>query len=265
MTHQVSPLGIVGLGALGRAVETFLIPEKNKTPSAILFAVKAFDLDSALRGEASKWPLEIPFVTLSNGYVSPLLENLLPVLHPRPIHVGMTTIGSTIGVDGSLTVFSNHSVTAWGPIGPKCPPPTPEEMARLRLFPNGQWHNDMRPLLRQKWLYNVVINSLCAVYRLPSNGMLIAHRTEAEDVLAEALELAHLLWKDVPWDSAKDNPQELIERLWSVITATSGNENSMVRDLRLKKQTESLYLAGVAQNYDGFAKLKKLHHQIITR
>ena len=263
MTHQVSPLGIVGLGALGRAVETFLRPEHNKTPSAILFTVKAFDLDTALRGEAAGWPLDIPFVTLSNGYISPILENLLPVLHPRQIHVGMTTIGSTIGLDGKVTVFSNNTVTAWGPIASNFPPPTPGELARLRLFPNGQWHNDMRPLLRQKWLFNVVINTLCAVYGLRSNGLLSAHRTEAEDVLCEATELADLLWKDVPWDVS--GQQELSKQLWSVITVTSGNENSMVRDLRLKKQTESHYLAGVARNYDGFEKLKKLHQQIVAR
>ncbi len=266
MTHQVSPLGIVGLGALGRAVETFLAHEKDHKPAAVLFTVKAFDLEAALLEQATQWPDDIPFVTLTNGYLAPVLDKVKHVLAPRPLRVGMTTIGSTVGLDGRLTVFSDRSITAWGPCDQKFTPPTLQELERLRLFPNGQWQEDMRPLLRQKWIFNVVINSLSAAHRLSNNGSLEAYRSEAQAVLAEALQLAKLLWKDVPWDTTTaDIEPTFSKRLWSLVEASSGNENSMARDLRLKKTTENDYLAGMAQGYDGFAILKNLHQQIVRQ
>ena len=261
MTHAKSSKGIIGLGALGRAIDTF-IPESTTSPAAILFTVKAFDLEAAIKDEASAWPAELPFITLCNGYIWPIIERLKPILGSRPIRVGMTTIGSTLTENGSVEIYANNTTTSWGLWGSQQEKidPSPAELQLLGLFPNGTWHDDIRPLIRQKWILNVVINSLGAAHRLQRNGLLASHRQETEELLDEAVSLAELLWPDVPWP--ENQKQDLSKKLWHVVDATSGNENSMARDVRLSRLTESEYLAGVALNYDGFAKLKTIHKKI---
>lgn len=261
MTHAKSSKGIIGLGALGRAIDTF-IPESTTSPAAILFTVKAFDLEAAITSEANAWPLHLPFITLCNGYIWPIIERLKPILGSRPVRVGMTTIGSTLKENDSVEIYAKDTTTSWGRWGPQQEkiPPSAAELKLLGLFPNGTWHDDIRPLIRQKWILNVVINSLGAAHRLQRNGLLANHRQEAEELLDEATSLAELLWPDVPWP--KNQKQDLSKKLWQVVDATSGNENSMARDVRLTRHTESDFLAGVALNYDGFAKLKTIHKKI---
>jgi ketopantoate reductase len=187
MTHQVSPHAIVGLGALGRALESFLQDTPTESPAAVLFAVKAFDLEAALREHEAKWPQEIPFVTLCNGYIWPVIAKLKPILKTRPIRVGMTTIGSTIKSNGTIEVFSTGAITAWGNWGLSNSSPTERELRLLRRFPKGQWIDDIRPQFRLKWVFNTVINTLAAAHRLPDNAALKKHRDEAYAILMESI------------------------------------------------------------------------------
>jgi hypothetical protein len=78
MVHAVSNKGIVGLGALGQAIDGFIPATEN--PAAVLFAVKAFDLEYALLEQADQWPEKTPFVTLCNGYIWPVIEKVYPRL-----------------------------------------------------------------------------------------------------------------------------------------------------------------------------------------
>jgi ketopantoate reductase len=262
MTHQVSPHAIVGLGALGRALESFLQDTPTESPAAVLFAVKAFDLEAALREHSTKWPAEIPFVTLCNGYIWPVFTKLKPVLKDRPIRVGMTTIGSTIKSNGTIEVFSVGATTAWGNWEPSGTRPTESELRLLRRFPKGQWIDDVRPLIRQKWIFNTVINTLAAAHRLPANAALKKHQAETSELCAESIKLADKIWPDLPWDISAD---DLLKKLWDVVDATARNENSMARDIRLNRRTESDYLAGIAEQYEGFPALKHLHRLITQK
>jgi ketopantoate reductase len=262
MVHAVSNKGIVGLGALGQAIDGFIPATEN--PAAVLFAVKAFDLEYALLEQGDQWPEKTPFVTLCNGYIWPVIEKVYPRLGRRPIRIGMTTIGSTITSDGSLRVFSANTLTAWGhwPDSkvPSIPPDKPE-IHLLKRFPGGLWHEDVRPTIRVKWILNVVINSVVAAYRLKQNGLLNDHQRDVEEALVEAIDLAQKLWSDLPFKTSQK--AHIAALLWQVVDATSGNENSMVRDVSLGRQTESEYLAGMARHYDGFPVLKRLHKSIV--
>ena len=155
MVHAASPKGIIGLGALGQAIDQLLPVAAN--PAAILFAVKAFDLERALVEQSCLWPEQIPFVTLCNGYIWPVIEKVYPQLNRRPIRIGMTTIGSTIKPNGNVIIFSENTMTAWGywpdlkVISVK---PAPEELHLLKQFPGGVWFDDIRPIIRRKWIMN---------------------------------------------------------------------------------------------------------------
>lgn len=263
MTARISPKGIVGLGALGRAIDS-LIPDQNR-PAAVFFTVKAFDLEIALLQQADQWPESLPFITLCNGYIWPIIENIYPHLGRRPIRVGMTTIGSTIQDNGTILIFSTNTSTAWGHWpDSNIPAITPDqrELELLKNFPGGHWYDDIRPMIRRKWIYNVVINSVAAALKLKKNGLLLNYRAEVETATIEAIELSNKLWQNLPF-ATLDN-SKIPEQIWQVIQATAGNQNSMVRDLLLGRRTESDYLAGLAMHYDGFPTLKRLHGIIVS-
>lgn len=262
MAHGVSKKGIVGLGALGLALDR-LIPDHDE-PIAVFFAVKAFDLEAAITEQIALWPIHLPFVIMSNGYIWPVIQKIQPQIGERAIRIGMTTMGSTIQSDGSLKVFSEKTMTAWGHWpnqGRLMKKPTEGELQLIKCFPGGAWYDDIRPMIRQKWILNVTINSIAAAHRLQKNALLNNHKHEVAAVLDEAYELADKLWPDLRWKELEK--QSISAQLWKVIEATSDNLNSMVKDIILGRPTESDYLAGLAQGYDGFVRLKLLH-QIIT-
>jgi ketopantoate reductase len=256
MSQHVSPAGVVGLGALGSAVVQILGSKPQESPGAVLFCTKAFDLEQALIEQAQAWAPALPFVILSNGYVWPIIEKLNRLLSKRPVRIGMTTIGSTISKDGQVQVFLENSQTAWGNWANIGPQPSAQELETLGRFPNSSWHHDIRPLIRQKWILNVVINSLAAVYRLPNNGSIVQHKAEADRLLEESWDLAQQIFMGVPPDITITDMQA---KLWQVIGTTANNENSMARDVRLKRRTESDYLAGMATRYPGYPTLRRMH------
>jgi ketopantoate reductase len=260
MAHHVSAKGIVGLGALGQALASLLPAPETSEPAAILFAVKAFDIKQALVEQSSHWPESIPFVTLCNGFIANEITAAQPRLGKRPIRIGMTTIGSTINTDQTITVFKSNTTTAWGPWDlSNQTVPAAGELQLLKRFPNGHWQDDMRPLICRKWILNVALNSLCAAQGLEHNSRLREFRAAAEDLITEAHELAQKLWPGLTDLPTRD---EASQNLWQVVDATAGNENSMARDRRLGRRTESDFLAGIAKDFDGFHKLKSIHAQI---
>ena len=195
-----------------------------------------------------------------------MIKKLRNRLGERPIRIGMTTMGSTIQSDGSLSVFHENSMTAWGHWPTDSGPlvqPNSNELKLIQCFPGGAWFDDIRPMIRQKWILNVVINSVAAAHRLPRNELLKNHRPEISEVLEEAVELANQLWPELGWREVEK--KSIQERLWQVIDATSRNLNSMVRDVILGRPTESDYLAGLAKDYSGLTRLKSLHQTITSQ
>ena len=261
MAHQVSAKGVVGLGALGRAIDR-LLPNKKNIP-VVFFTVKAFDLRRALLEQNDQWPETTPFITLCNGYIWTIINDFQSKLTHRPIRVGMTTIGSTIKPGGDIQVFLDGTTTAWGhwpTSASSVTSPSPEELICLKNFPNGTWQDDIRPMIRKKWILNAAINSVAAAHRLSKNGLLTAHGQELENILVESIELSEKLWQDLPWEpGAKES---IPGQLWNVVEATSGNQNSMARDMILGRQTESDFLAGMARDFAGFKRLKAIHEKI---
>ncbi len=262
MVHRVSRLGIVGMGALGQALERFLLAKTLKEPNAILFCVKAFDLEQALTEQSHQWPGEIPFVILCNGYVWPTIQKISNKLGSRQIRIGMTTIGSTIQPDGQIKIFSENTMTAWGNWGSSNRSPIPTELETLHAFPNSAWHDDIRPLIRQKWILNVVINTLGGAYRLASNRYVSSHKEEAEHLLEEACHLSRVLFPGLP---PIQSMEEIRQILWRLVQATGDNENSLAKDVRLGRRTESDFLAGMALMHEGYPILKRFHALIVDQ
>ena len=102
-----------------------------------------------------------------------------------------------------------------------------------------------------------MINTLAAARRLPCNGDILADLPMLTAVFTEAWELGKTLWGS--WPMKKDETYQALLRL---IDATAKNENSMARDVRLGRRTESDYLAGLAKDTRCFPLLTSLHRQL---
>lgn len=256
---QASPQrsNIIGMGALGQALRP-LIPEDA---AVVFFCVKAFDLKSALLDQAGKWPMGVPFVTLSNGFLGDILSEVLPALGARPLRLGMTTMGAAFDSQGLLKVYQEGSQTCWGHWGEANGAPVSEAEAELCKKNNWQWMSDVRPMLRRKWIFNTTLNTLCGALRLANNGNLLNHKALANDVLHEAFQLSAELWPEV---ELNENENQLKDQLWRLVELTSKNENSLMRDVRLGRRTESAFLAGQAAGKKGYDRLKT-YHAVLAR
>jgi ketopantoate reductase len=122
-----------------------------------------------------------------------------------------------------------------------------------------KWHTQAAWATRRKWLYNTVINSLTAAKRMARNGDLLADLPTLAAVFDEAFKLGESRWQRWPLPRA-----ELYAGLVALIEATADNENSMARDVRLGRRTETEYLAGLAPA-SGYPMLNSLHQTILSR
>jgi ketopantoate reductase len=249
---------IIGMGALGRALRP-LVPETSKV---VFFCVKAFDLKQALIEQHQKWPMDIPFITLCNGYIYQIVSSLETQLAGRTVRLGMTTMGATLMQNGDVRVFRDGALTCWGPKPDETDDrlrPTKDEKDLIKSNQGWSWYDDMSSVLQKKWVFNATLNTLSAALELSRNGLLHDHVETAESVLQESMELSEKLWSI---RLAQEVKSTWHDDFWGLVSKTSQNENSMARDVRLGRPTESEYLAGMASRYDGFPYLKKYHEQI---
>ena len=219
-------------------------------------AVKAFDLESALA-----WTMQLPpgavVWPLSNGAVTQIV---LAAAGRRPDlqwRLGYCTFGVTALGASSYQAGSAGGELGIGPLH-GADGPSPLEQGWIAREPLFRWHPRVIWMHRRKWLFNTVINTLAAARRLPTNGLLLGDLPMLAAVFNEALALGQQLWG--PWPLPRE---ELYAALLQLTSATAGNENSMARDVRLARRTESLFLAGLANDQRAYPLLTSLHQQII--
>jgi ketopantoate reductase len=218
-------------------------------------AVKAFDLETALA-----WTMQLPpgavVWPLSNGAVTEVVEVAAARRKDLEWRLGYCTFGVTAlgpasyqagSAGGELGVGPLHGSTGLSPL----------EQSWLTREPLFKWHPRIIWMHHRKWLFNTAINTLAAARRLPTNGLLLGDLPMLAAVFSEALALGQQLWG--PWPQPRD---ELYAALLQLIQATAGNENSMARDVRLARRTESLFLAGLAKDERIYPLLTSLHQRI---
>jgi 2-dehydropantoate 2-reductase len=227
-----------------------------------LVAVKAFDLEAALAALPKLAP-GTPVVPLANGAVESVVR-AAAVRRPELVwRLGFCDFGVTALGAGRLAVRSRKGGAHFGPLPGHGPAAASEVEERLVARSGGffVWHGDILRAQRRKWLYNTVINSLAAARRLPANGGLLTDLPMLAAVFEEALRLSTELWGDWCGD-ARGARDALWTGLIELIEATSANENSMARDVREGRRTESAFLAGLAAQAGGYPLLSGLHRAI---
>jgi 2-dehydropantoate 2-reductase len=261
LARQGVAVGFLGRGGPEQVAarldgEALAFPPANPARAELAFvAVKAFDLASALN-----WTAELPpgaaVVPLSNGAVAGLVQDAATRRRDLRWRLGFATIGITETAAGIFERRSRTGEVAFGPL-PGAAGPTPLEERLAAAGTPFKWHPGILWMHRRKWLYNTVINTLAAARRLPSNGALLALLPELLAVFDEAHRLGAALWG--PWPLPR---ADLYQGMIALIEATADNENSMARDRRLGRRTESAYLAGLAADQARYPQLAALHRAL---
>ena len=227
-------------------------PDEVAAAQIAFVAVKAFDLEAALAWTTALAPgtAVIPVV---NGLVEDIVRAAAHAAPQLPFRLGFSTVGvSALDELGCYAVRAKSGEIAFGALDGAAPPNAAE-----RKLLDGQgvfaWHAQILAAAHRKWLYNVVINTLCAARALKSNGDLLGDIPMLAAVFNEAWTLGGERFGGFGVEKAE--AYKAMERL---IDATAANENSMARDKRLGRRTETPFLAGLAQDAKRFPLLMEL-------
>ena len=229
--------------------------------SACFIAVKAFDLEGAANRFTAYLPHGTPVIALSNGATQKIVESIQVKFPSHPIRLGFCTAGVTVVNDDHYELRSSKGGVFWGPL--KTGQATSTFEKELTGIKQDFFFNYIDPVHsahRIKWLFNTVLNSICAVKEHKNNGLLLDDIEYLKVVFSEAYLLGEEIWGN--WSESKE---KLFNDMISLITSTKDNENSMYKDVRLKKKTETAFLAGLATRKDKFPELCNLHQSIIEK
>lgn len=229
------------------------LPKNVPVQADVVFVTtRAFDVVQALRVIPTFVQPGAVVITLSNGYlVDAIANHCQHELDGFHLRIGMTSLAATYGA--GLWRLTNHAPEiVFGPLD--LLPPTEKEIQLCSQFNRARFVNDPVPYIRKKWLFNVVINGLCGLYRLPRNGELVQYRQDVDAVLGEAYRWGEEVWGEWLWSE-----DDLRIECWDLIRSTSANRNSMVRDLESGRASEMPFLAGIVEGQDAdYPWLKRL-------
>lgn len=238
----------------------------------VFICTDAWGAADAVRKACSLVQASTPIIVLSNGAVESGVAQACLECGFEPdqkLRAGIVTVGiaesNQLAERKSYTLHGRDGSFAWGPWSQRfdthIDAQTTAEanlLSSQNRSPRLRWIPDAIYQRREKWLLNAVINSLCAAYQLPRNGLLFTMTDKVDEGFHEAYALGLEMWG--PWQR---DPKALHAKLWQVIKDTAQNENSMARTLRRGRITESAFLAGLAVGREHYPNLK-LWHSVIT-
>lgn len=211
----------------------------------VLVAVKAYDLEEALDKNLSLVSDKAVVVFLSNGFIEPIINKFVQSQEQKTFRMGYCNFGVSLH-DKIYTLHSKgQGRLFWGPTQNKDQThnieksPAEELLEKIEL---SEWVADIQESSHRKWLFNTVLNGFTAAHRLATNGEALNHLPGLEGLFNEAWELGGILFGGF---SGEKN--EIWLGFLSLIQDTATNENSMARDVRLGRKTESDFLAGIVK------------------
>lgn len=228
------------------------------------FTVKAFDLEGAIRRFIKYVPKQSVVVPLSNGYTEPMIRLLAKEYPEHHWRNGFCTFGVSQTDEGCYQLRSTGGGAIFGPLSGQNTEKAQVSPIENSLFQADQqqffhWHDPIGPSQHMKWLFNTVLNTLCGVFRLPNNGMVLEKVPLARALTSEAYKLGVELWG--PWNVGEE---KVFEDLIALVTATAQNENSMARDIRLGQRNETEWLAGVVGKRVGYPLLHEYNSHLLA-
>ena len=231
----------------------------------VFIAVKAYDLDGALRRYLPYLSKGCTIIPVGNGSVEGVIKDVSGNFPQFLWRLGYCTFGVSETSSSNFSLKTKVGKALWGPFFREDKWKDQKTELEKEILDKDQqnffeWLDPIFPHSRKKWLYNVVMNSLSATNELESNGFLLNHMDEMKTVFDEAYDLGVELFG--AWDLEK---QKMFEEMIGLISATSSNENSMARDIKLGRKPETSYLAGMASGRPNYPKLNQIHEEILNK
>lgn len=236
-----------------------------KAISLVFFATKAFDLEGAVRRIVKYLPPECSIIPISNGYTEPQIKGVSKEIPGRLWRNGFCSFASSQTSESSYELRSTKGGVVFGPLGVKSmearqhPSPIEQDFLNRDGGEFFTWADPVAPSQHLKWFYNTVINTVCASYKLSNNGQALEKIPLMRELSSEAFKLGIEIWGQ--WSVTEE---KIFENLIALITSSAANENSMARDVRLQKRTESEWLAGIAKGRSSYPLLNQYHNQIMS-
>ena len=228
---------------------TLSFPKAQSSVDFFFMAVKSYQVQTAI--ENHKWLKNTPGAIVCNGLLDEVLKDETS-LSSGLWHLGTTTIGVSSLVEKKWKIFNNGGYVVWGGDHNE------RSLDRIISDKTKKFGFAWSPLAdlkrREKWLFNTVINSLCGYFQHPRNGLLLNDLEFLEKMFDESFSLGLELFG--AWENSRDF---LWDTMIDLIKSTSENENSMVCDIRVGRETENQYLTGlVANSKSNFPTLRKV-------
>jgi ketopantoate reductase len=233
--------------------------------SLAFFATKAFDLEGSIRRIVKYLPLECPIIPVSNGYTEPTLRALGKEYRDRAWRTGFCSVGVSQISDASYEIRSQRGGVVFGPLHLNSEVKFEISGVEKELLnrDHGEfffWADPISSSQHLKWLYNTVINTVCAAYSLSNNGQTLEKIPLMREMTKEAYRLGNELWGN--WGISEE---KVFDDLIALVTSSASNENSMARDIRMHKRTETDWLAGVARGKSSYPLLNQYHSLISSK
>ena len=207
----------------------------DSKPDLIIVAVKSYQVESVLKTWGTEFK-QTTTVIISNGILDEVVRQFGL---ESSIALGTTNIGVKLVDDGLWRVFNNNGQLVWGSES-RSRSMVETEIVKALSHKGFSYEKKAKVTRQEKWLFNTVINSLCAIHKLASNGDLLSREVELTGLFNDAYSLGTEIFGK--WALDKD---PLWQKLIQLIQSTKGNENSMARDIRLGRPTENEFLSGL--------------------
>jgi ketopantoate reductase len=228
-----------------------------QSTNVVFTAVKAFDLQAAWDYAVPKVPAGSVVIAVSNGAIQDIVRDFSQRFPKLVFRSGYCMFGTSQISAECYALTSHSSKLVFGPLMDSLTTgitAAEETFVGKDLGNFFEFRQDVEVGIVRKWIFNTVMNSICASRRLSCNSALLDDEAFLEAVFLEAFRLHHRLW---PWSPLEVN--QTLRELRSFIADTGANENSMARDMRLGRRTESIFLAGKALKFKEFPILQQLH------
>ena len=222
-----------------------------KDADIIFIAVKSYSLESCALQWLGEISINTPVIPLCNGYLEETIGKIKTIYPEHTFRSGIVLFGSRYD-EASKVWIGTEGQTIWGGVEATI---AEEFLASIDQF---SWTNRIQQSIQEKWVINMVINTITAAYSLNKNKMILDHRSEVDMLLSESIALGKSLW--IEW---LHSPEALKEKVLSVAVSTGENFNSMAADLAYGRTLEIDYLCGLAD--ERYPRLYSLCQEIRSR
>ena len=223
------------------------------------FTVRPYDLEGCFDRYLPYLPKGIPIVAVCRGAIEGTIERGRKKFPSFAWRIGCCQFQTVHHGLGIHELKSNQNRFFWGPLNPHDQDHQNVEQDLAAKDQQGFFslYQPMRPMVRKTWLFDVVINTICAFHEYAKIEDLFKDTRELHDVFQEAYKLGKELWG--AWEQT---PEQLFSDLVNTISVNGQLEAPMNLDLKRGARTLNDYFAYIAHGHRGFDRLCQLSEEI---